>query len=1504
PPTVRTYHPEPDSQRLAEYVTLTALGPVPDAHERVTRWVRALRHLHGADIDTNPGRAAEFRPLLHGLAATERLRLAADSTAPPLTWDVLVQETRTWLENQTGVAHRAAIDPAEIRTMLLRNDMDEARTHGLASGVPHRSAAPHPIQTDSDGDSPMADSPSEPGWEPVDPGLYQPESHEAIAEIGRMSSDERAVYASDPARVAALRARLTVPQFSEAAAALMLHLAPGVERPAAARHVARRRLADILRGNHGLADLMLRAKVRFVVMARSQSLRATAPVHRQLRTEKTDGVDWDAVRGVTNNRTVMVGEENLVGERSYFQQYQPGQSVLAHETAHAIHNILRDYQGPEKLYTTGMRVIQSAFDAAMAKENARTARIEQKVAAFRGAPDEIARTRAVIAAHRGEGAAWPNGEFRTFSENGQWSTENYSARNVKEFFAELSMAWLGTNHGNDGYTTEPRNNGSDWVRANYRPAMVKLLTFLYGHRVEPARDDGGNVVPGSLDIPDDNPMPSVRADNARFEQAGQFWARIEANERWLAQLTDVFGPGLRSDQARLADYRELFTAGERLRAADPAHGPRPADLDSLVREVLQRHSGDLTPAHVTEALESIRDGRTDSVKTLTEVAAVRLHSMDVLAGTELRAADGSAQGRSLSRPPTALRLDETAALRADGTVERRPAPWRQPPEAVDVMSTAEGRYRVRTEEVSLAVLVELVAGDPERDSGMPAAFVLTRPDPGQRLAIALAKATDVRVWSSDGLDYRPSAGDPSRSALTLARGAQWVPTDPPSSAVAAQGSLTLVNNTVFADSRFLSRPLLSNDGQHQVGRNLAPNQRVPAAMITQWTTAVTHHLQSTRGTTGTPPPFVLIGDGANAQPMLHVRGDQRPWPATPAQTVELLGRTQILRDLPNHSGILLLWPELGHLTSPDPLTSPLPAQLLANATSSIVFVPQPSAPGRPPTPVEVRPEPNSLRIAAIKTLTALGPVQRADERVLRWVRASRQLFGRDIDTNPARNDEFEKRMHGFAALERSRLSVSPTAPPLSAADFHARVTSHRATMASGTTPVAAAIALLDGLADHEFGVHRTMNAMDAGPSTQPAAPARRRAKPRDPRLYQPESHEAIAEIGRLSSDERAVYAGDSARVAALRAQLTPPQFSEAAAALMLHLAPGVERPAAARHAARRRLADILRDNHDVIDMLLGRGTRFLVMARGISLNDTAPGHLSRRRNQVASDIPWSSIRGATTQTTVILGEENLLGERSYFQEAPEGFSLLTHEAGHAVHNALLSYRGTDEQLATAGKVIQETYDAFRAIEKERRDRIEAAIDAVRGAPDEYARTDKIIEAERGTGAPWPNGEYRRFNTDGTWSEVNYSASNVHEFFAELTGAWIGTNHGVDPFARGERRNGARWAAEAMPEPMVALLKRLYGDRTTADTGSAATDGTTPPLFPTPPGDNPLAATAAENEGLDAFRSLWEQMDGSQQWGFPLAEVYGRELTRDRTRFAELMGLFQLGEQLRAADPAR
>jgi hypothetical protein len=95
----------------------------------------------------------------------------------------------------------------------------------------------------------------------------------------------------------------------------------------------------------------------------------------------------------------------------------------------------------------------------------------------------------------------------------------------------------------------------------------------------------------------------------------------------------------------------------------------------------------------------------------------------------------------------------------------------------------------------------------------------------------------------------------------------------------------------------------------------------------------------------------------------------------------------------------------------------------------------------------------------------------------------------------------------------------------------------------------------------------------------------------------------------------------------------------------------------------------------------------------------------------------------------------------------------------------------------------------------------------------------------------------------------YAAQNDHEYFAQLSNAYLGANTGLEPTTLQPRNNGRGWVEANESDNMLALLDRIYRNQTVNEVESSgeltAGGRRTNPLPPPPPTTAPAAAPAAE-----------------------------------------------------------
>ncbi|MBT2875777.1 hypothetical protein HET67_30755, partial [Streptomyces sp. McG7] len=304
------------------------------------------------------------------------------------------------------------------------------------------------------------------------PGLSATDRNAALA---LLTPADRERLAADPALVDALRTATGPEEFASVAADLMTQVPTGVGQPVSARAAARTRIARMLRDPEVTARL-LKGGTRVVVVPRTEAL-TSLDAFRFLNGAVTgDGRPWDGVRGV-GTRTAAVTEENLLGERttvgSGMSAYPDGYSTTVHEFAHTVHL--------HGLDATDRQRVTNAFRTTT---------------------------------RHGEAGAWPDGPLHSRDADGRRSAPNYSSRDEREFFAQLTNVYLRANGGNDPYTGLPRvNAGPEWVRTR-QPALYPLLRRLYG--------DATDTRPTDI-----NPVEATDTENEALARARALFAVAE-----------------------------------------------------------------------------------------------------------------------------------------------------------------------------------------------------------------------------------------------------------------------------------------------------------------------------------------------------------------------------------------------------------------------------------------------------------------------------------------------------------------------------------------------------------------------------------------------------------------------------------------------------------------------------------------------------------------------------------------------------------------------------------------------------------------------------------------------------------------------------------------------------------------------------------------------------------------------------------------------------------------
>ncbi|MEU9734949.1 lonely Cys domain-containing protein [Streptomyces sp. NPDC048002] len=590
------------------------------------------------------------------------------------------------------------------------------------------------------------------------------------AALEGLTPEERERLAADPALVDALRTALDPAEFASVAANLMTQVPAGVERPVSARDRARTQVARLLQDPE-VAARLLKGGSRVVVVPKGEAM-TSLDAFRDLRGGVSDdGRPWERVRGA-GRRTAAVTEENLLGERTTVptdgSAYPDGYSTTVHEVAHTVH--LHGLDDEDRARVT---------EAFRATERA------------------------------GEAGSWPDGDLHGHDAHGRRSAPNYSSRDEREFFAQLTNVYLMANGGTDPYTGRPRNNGGpEWVRV-HQPALYPLLRRLYGEgprprtrhprSVEPARPRG--VRPSAV-----NPVDATDVENEALDRARALWEIAEGGrgddsdahtavralwdgaagehrpqphppaprpvpppvrperftsapppaedpvQRRLRELWAVvdatFGSRPLPEQTRTALHNSLRVI-DAARTGHPRFGREPLDLDGITRMLL--HLPPDAPVDAAlhfDAFSLVGSAhRRGRAGTLDAVAAYGLTRQGYPQQSELHGPDGAPHGRNWTgRPGLTLHLDRVADQRGV-----RPAPWGTAAHAVVAERDDEGRLLLAGQPVSDEEFAELVRHDSRRQPDVPV-VVLMAEDGGRNESLArlIADRAGTRAWFSYG----------------------------------------------------------------------------------------------------------------------------------------------------------------------------------------------------------------------------------------------------------------------------------------------------------------------------------------------------------------------------------------------------------------------------------------------------------------------------------------------------------------------------------------------------------------------------------------------------------------------------------------------------------------------------------------------------------------------------------------------------------------------------------
>ncbi|MFG2692761.1 hypothetical protein [Kitasatospora sp. NPDC048407] len=293
------------------------------------------------------------------------------------------------------------------------------------------------------------------------------------------------------------------------------------------------------------------------------------------------------------------------------------------------------------------------------------------------------------------------------------------------------------------------------------------------------------------------------------------------------------------------------------------------------------------------------------------------------------------------------------------------------------------------------------------------------------------------------------------------------------------------------------------------------------------------------------------------------------------------------------------------------------------------------------------------------------------------------------------------------------------------------------------------------------------------------------------------------ELANLKPENRRWLAQDPEFVDTLKSSLPPKDFAKVAADLIVHVDPRAEQAPSARHEAQQQVARMLQDP-DTAAQLMKSGADVVIVPKDVRMTDVPELHNLRggtNDSDAGGGRGYDDMRGSGGKHSAVT-EENLLGERTTIGAGghyADGYSTTTHEFSHTLHEHGLT--PADKQTIT---------DAFNKKKADAQD------------------PTKSVQ--------WPDGS----------RPGNYSSQDQHEYFAQATNAYLGTNHGHDQTTGEARNNGPEWVKQHEPD-LYPLLKKLYGENP-----SAIHDGPA----------NPVRETTAQNAAYDGFREFMQHVDGT------------------------------------------
>ncbi|WP_133169141.1 lonely Cys domain-containing protein [Streptomyces sp. MH60] len=893
----------------------------------------------------------------------------------------------------------------------------------------------------------------------VDPG-------QRAALLRALSPAERRMLATNEELANSLREHLSPEDFAAAAAGLMVD-GPESGGPASA---ARQEAEDIVSGM--LADpevtvSLLTGGRRVVVVPRGVAV-TSLPQFAGLRGVEADGRPVDVQRALYHDGLIAIGEENLLGEPADVPGagiQADGYGALRHELAHAIEEVL------------------DPADRKQIEEHYRVKSAEGEAARWPDGPganysasnprDYFAQlTNTYLAVNAGTDLA-------------TGSPRNNGADWVREHDPKL-LPLLERLYG-PGRPGILGSQDNPYVLSGFRALFDRAERDLAGElRTSESGSEPPSPVPApdpSLSASDPSPGPRGRTgagpDGRTLLAPPAQGGRL--SRRLVEAMKQMFGRDIRRHPQFDALYDALALLN-RLHESDPGRPRGPMDVGATAERVLHLDPGvDITPEDYRNLLLTTASAaRHGWARSVASIAGYATHRTTGVLGPETWSSDP--YQRYTARDWSgggALQLDVdqvwAPGSRRGEPMVGSPALWGHRPHVALAERDADADLIIVRDQSGNARYVDdgefahLVALDPNRPPGAPV-LLLVRPPRNaapETMPRLLADLAGTRVWSTDGdFSLMPAEGPGNVRLIALVdrrpgrHVGVWFPSDPGLHDRSPGYEIQTTVGTALDSSDVESYPLTTLDGQLLTGRAyLTSDDLVRMEAALREASGVEYYANYDEGVPGAIPsrhgPMLRLPRALTDSYVLYLharagwasvssRSSGRQYNLRPGELGRIVRRRPSLQQLDPNLPIFALGCELAQLRpGSDLLVEPSEAQNVSTQTQRVLFAtdaqvtPVPTVGDSPPILVlsddpdrprhgiwEYRPEPDADTLRWIADVAGLPPeVAERSTRALRWVRALREVFDIDIDSDPGRQHEFTALIRDFGQLEMQRIAL-------------------------------------------------------------------------------------------------------------------------------------------------------------------------------------------------------------------------------------------------------------------------------------------------------------------------------------------------------------------------------------------------------------------------------------------------------------------------------------------------